>query len=183
MGIEIKKIWSVLLALAMFAGSGILTYGAGSPAQTLNLPDEGSYASAEDEDVPDVTARVARISFISGDAQIKRSGNEDWETANLNLPVVEGDEITTGSNSRIEIQFDNYQHLRLAGNSFLKIINLKDDGIAVSLSLGTLSLRITQFDKDKAYFEIDVPKTTVAVQKAGEYRIDARSGRRSGNSR
>jgi hypothetical protein len=50
---------------------------------------------------------------------------------------------------------------------------LQDAGIALSLSQGTMSVRLSQFDKDKTYFEIDAPKTTVAIQKAGRYRIDA----------
>ena len=105
--------------------------------------------------------------------QVKRSEGEDWEKAGLNLPIVEGDEITTGGDSRVEIQFDNYQYLRLDENSYLKMAVLRDEGIALSLSLGTLNLRVNRFDKDRSYFEIDAPKTTIAVQKTGQYRIDA----------
>ena len=39
----------------------------------------------EDEE-PEVKDRVARISFITGDVQIKRSDNDQWEKAVLNLP-------------------------------------------------------------------------------------------------
>ena len=144
-----------------------------SPAQTVNLPDATSANIVEDDDVPDVTARVARISFIKGDVQIKRADSDDWERATLNLPIVEGDEITTAENSRLEIQFNSYSHLRLAENAYLKVIKLKDDGIALSLPQGTLSLRVNDFDKTRSYFEMDAPGTTVAVQHSGTYRLDA----------
>ncbi len=167
-----RLIGPFILALAFLVLSRVFIFGA-TPAQTLNLPDEQSGYTIENDDVPDVTARVARISFLKGDAQIRRADGGDWERATMNLPVVEGDEITTSGGSRLEIQFDNNQHLRLAENTYLKIVQLKDEGIALSLSLGTMSVTIKRFDKDKSFFEVDAPKTTIAVQKAGIYRIDA----------
>lgn len=166
-------------AAARILGTGIFAIfifaamGEAAPARILNLPESGAYVLDDEAEDQDVTARVARISFLRGDVQIRRSGVDEWEKATLNLPVVEGDEILTETGARIEIQFDTHKHLRLAENSFLKIAGLKDDGIAVSLSLGTLNLRITSFDRDKTYFEIDAPKTTIAVQRAGTYRVDA----------
>ena len=106
----------------------------------MNLPDLRNYTVVDDdEDSPEVKDRVARISFIRGDVRIRRADQDEWEKGTLNLPVVEGDEIATDGNARIEIQFDKNQHLRLAENSFLKIVNLRDEGIAVSLSKGTLN--------------------------------------------
>jgi hypothetical protein len=164
----------MFIVIALASGGAIFSFGAGSPAQSINLPDPSAgNVMLEDPDVPDVIARVARISFIRGYAQVKRADGDDWETATLNLPLVEGDEIATGLDSRIEIQFDNAQFIRLAENSYIKITVLKDEGTALSLSLGTLSLTVTQFDKDRSYFEIDAPKTTIAIQKTGQYRIDA----------
>ena len=152
--------------------AGLPAFAAASVAQTVNLPDSANY-QINDDDEPEVTARVARISFISGAARIRRSGVEEWESATLNLPLVAGDEITTDGASKIEIQIDKNKHLRLSENSYLKIVTLRDDNIAVSLSLGTLTLRITSFNKDREFFEIDAPKTTIAIQRAGAYRVDA----------
>lgn len=164
----------LVLALLLLLGGGAgVVKGVGSPAQTLNLPEGEAGAVVDDESVPEVTARVARISFINGDAKVRRAGVEEWENATLNLSIVEGDEIVTETGGRVEIQFDKYQHLRLAESSYLKVVTLRDEGIAASLSVGTLSLRITSFNKERTYFEIDAPKTTLAVQRAGAYRVDA----------
>lgn len=126
-----------------------------------------------DDETPGVTARVSRISFIRGDVQIKREGSPDWEKAVLNLPIVEGDEITTDSGGRLEIQLNSYSHIRIAENSYLKVVGLKEGAVALSLPEGSMNIRLTAFDKDSAFFEVDPPKTTVAIQKAGMYRIDA----------
>ncbi|HEX5602864.1 MAG TPA: hypothetical protein VFX63_09950, partial [Pyrinomonadaceae bacterium] len=60
-----------------------------------------------DADDYDVKARVARISLIGGDVNLRRAGNKDWESARVNYPLVEGDTITTGKGSQIEIQIDS----------------------------------------------------------------------------
>ena len=132
-----------------------------------------AFGNVSDDETPEVTARVARISFLRGDVQIRHADSQDWERATNNLPIVEGDEIAVSSNSRLEIQFDSRSFLRLAENAYLKVTTLRDEGIALSLPNGSLSLRVLEFSKDRGYFEIDAPNTTVSVQKAGIYRIDA----------
>lgn len=131
-----------------------------------------SFGYVIDDDVPDVTGRVARISYIVGEAQIRRLNATEWEKAVLNLPLVEGDEIATSAGARLEIQFDSRTFLRVQENSVLKFTTLKDEGVAVSLPEGAVSLRLTDFDKDRTFFEIDIPNTTIAVQRSGLYRID-----------
>ena len=130
-----------------------------------------------DDYTPEVTARVVRVSFIRGDVQIRRLGEDgakaDWERAALNLPIVEGDELATGANTVVEIQLDSSNHIRLWENSYLKFTTLRDEGIAVSLSQGTMNFRARFFDKNKSYFEIDAPSTTMSIERAGMYRIDA----------
>ncbi len=154
MGSAKKVFWSIFLGLTLLCGV------------TLSVDDD------EDE-TPGVTARVSRISFIRGDVQIKREGSQDWEKAILNLPIVEGDEITTGIGARVEIQLNITSHIRITENSYLKFSGLKEGAVVLSLSEGSLNVRLTEFNKDAAYFEIDAPKTTIAIQKAGMYRIDA----------
>ncbi len=132
-----------------------------------------AFGNVSDDETPEITARVARISFLRGDIQIRHADSQNWERATNNLPIVEGDEIAADSNTRLEIQFDSRNYLRLSANSYLKVTTLRDEGIALSLPNGSLSLRVLEFNKDRGYFEIDAPNTTVSVQKAGIYRIDA----------
>lgn len=164
-------------AKIFWLGTLMLTAGipsfAGTAAQTLNLPESEANYVLDDDDEPEVTARVARVSFLSGDAKIRRSGAEEWETVTMNLPVVEGDEIATEAWSKVELQFGKEQHLRLNGNSYLKLVTLRDEGVAVSLTLGTMNLRFKSFDKNRSSFEIDAPRSTIAIQRSGTYRIDA----------
>ncbi|HKY30223.1 MAG TPA: FecR domain-containing protein, partial [Pyrinomonadaceae bacterium] len=137
-------------------------------------------ALAQDDDAEDydVKARVVRMSLITGEVSLKRNGNTDWERARVNFPLVEGDTVATGRDSRLEIQVDARNFVRLGPNSMLRVATLRDEGIALSVVEGTASVRLAKFDRDKEYFEVDAPKVTLAAEKKGLYRIDvSRDGR------
>jgi hypothetical protein len=123
-------------------------------------------ARAFDDDEPDdydVKARVVRISLIGGEVNLKRVGNTDWERARLNFPLVEGDTIATDADSRLEIQIDARNFVRLGPSSALKILTLRDEGIALGVFEGTAVIRLARFDRQKEYFEIDAPHSTLAA--------------------
>jgi hypothetical protein len=167
-----KMFW--LAAVCLLASNAVVLAGGRTPAQRLNLPESFVQATdGDEEEKPDVTARVARISFIRGEVKIKRVGNDEWEKAVLNLPLIEGDQVVTGSDGRLELQFNNYAHLRLDHDASLQFTVLNDEGVALSLSQGSMNLRITDLEKARGYFEVDAPKTTIAIEKSGSYRVDA----------
>src|SRR4030095_9262481 len=80
----------------------------------LCLITPAARAFDDEADEYDVNARVVRISLISGEVNLKRKGNSDWERARLNYPLVEGDTVATDRESRVEIQFDARNFVRLA---------------------------------------------------------------------
>src|ERR1044072_6414452 len=100
-------------------------------------------------------ARVLRVSLTKGEVSILRAGESEWERARLNTPLVEGDTLSTGRDSRLEIQADSRNFIRVGPGSVLKVVTLRDEGIALSLSEGTATIRLARFDKDKAHFEVD----------------------------
>lgn len=130
-------------------------------------------AEEDDYDDYDVSARVARISLLKGEVSLRRAGNQTWEQARLNLPLVEGDTLSTERDARVEIQIDARNFVRVGGDSVIRVVTLRDEGIALSLSEGVVTLRLANFDKDKEYFEIDAPRTTFAAERRGLYRLDA----------
>ncbi len=132
----------------------------------------------EEAETYDEQARVVRISLIKGEITLKRQGNTDWERARLNFPLLEGDTVATDRESQLEIQIDARNFVRLGSNSMLRIVTLRDEGIALSVIEGTASLRLAKFDRDREYFEIDAPQSTLAAEQKGVYRVDvARAGR------
>jgi hypothetical protein len=123
-------------------------------------------------DYREITARVARISLLRGNVSLRRAGNDAWEEATINLPLVEGDRLATARDARLEIQIDARNFVRVGKDSVLQVVTLRDEGIALSLAEGTATLRLARFERDREYFEIDAPKTTVAAETRGLYRLD-----------
>src|SRR5215216_5261306 len=125
-----------------------------------------------EDDEYEERARVLRVSLLKGEVSLKRAGNDEWEDARLNAPLVEGDVLATGRDARLEIQADARNFVRVGPDSVIRIVTLRDEGIALSLSEGTATFRLAQFDKEKGYFELDAPGTTVAAERVGQYRVD-----------
>jgi Family of unknown function (DUF6600)/FecR protein len=132
--------------------------------------DDGEYT----EDY-EAEAGVARISLVRGDVSLKRNGDDSWESATLNTALVEGDTMATGRDAYLEIQIDSRNFVRLGGSSVLRLAALRDDGVALSLTEGVASVRLASFDKEHEYFEVDAPRTTLAAEQTGLYRLDVGS--------
>src|SRR5215217_6633641 len=148
----------------LFLLSAVLLFGTAARADDDTVND--------DDDEYEERARVMRISLLKGEVSLKRAGNDEWEDARLNAPLVEGDVLATGRDSRLEIQADARNHVRVGPDSVIRIVTLRDEGIALSLSEGTATFRLSHFDKAKEYFELDAPGTTVAAERVGQYRVD-----------
>ena len=112
---------------------------------------------------------MVAVSLIRGHVICVR-GNKNWEKL-LEPPLVEG-AASRGRNARLEIQIDARNFVRLGEYATLDIVTLREEGVALSLPEGTATLRLARFDKDREYFEVDAPKTTLAAEQTGSYRLD-----------
>jgi hypothetical protein len=96
---------------------------------------------AQDQGQTEPRSSVARVSLIHGDVSTQRGDSGDWATAALNQPVVSSDKVSTGVNSRAEVQLDHGNILRLGDNTEAGIANLTRTQIQIQLAHG---LRSTQ---------------------------------------
>ncbi len=174
---------SRLRAAALFLLLTLLAVNINVRAQDAQQNDTARGQDARDtqDDEPDdydVKARVVRVSLMIGEVNLKRNGSKEWELVRLNYPLVEGDTVATGKDSRVEIQLDARNFIRLAPGAVMRIVTLRDEGTAWSVVEGTVTVRLAKFDRSREYFELDAPRTTLAIEKNGLYRIDVpREGR------
>ena len=105
----------------------------------------------------DVLPGVARVSVIGvrGDVSIQRGDSGDWAASALNQPVVAGDKVSTGADSRAEVQLDYANILRLADNSLATIANLTNHEIQVQIGQGLADYAVLK--GSEANVEIDTP--------------------------
>lgn len=116
---------------------------------------------------------VARVSLIRGDVSMQRGDSGDWVAATLNTPLVYGDTISTGPDSRAEVQLDFANVLRLDSNTTVKIAALNRDHIQVQVAQGLANFDVVY--QDNAQAEIDTPSVAVHPLGNGSYRIEVDS--------
>ena len=106
---------------------------------------------------------VARVSLIHGDVSTQRGDSGDTAAAALNAPVVTGDKISTGDNSRAELQLDFANILRLDARSQANLASLTDKEIQVQISQGAATY--TAFKTSEIRPEVDTTNLSVRPAK------------------
>jgi hypothetical protein len=128
----------------------------------------------------DIPPGVARISLIQGDVSV-RGDTDDWAAAALNQPLVGGDRISTGDGSKVELQLDHSNILRLGNNAHAKIATLERTQIErtqierarIQVQIGQGLAYYTVFKDSEAEVEIDTPNAAIRpTSNEGVYRIE-----------
>lgn len=168
-----KKIWIFLMAVIFLAAMAVSSVN----AQDQPAPDQQAQdQQAPDQQAPDSSAQdasaqpgVARISQIDGSASTQRGDTGDWVAATVNTPVMPGDRVSTGANSRASVQLDYANILRLASDASAKVATLNRGQIQVQVGQGLVTYNVLKGSEAAA--EIDTPNVAIHPQGEGEYRI------------
>jgi hypothetical protein len=102
---------------------------------------------------------AARISFIHGDLSTQHSDSSEWVAATLNTPVVTGDRVSTGKNSRGEIELDHANILRLSDESSANIATLTRTQIQLQVGQGLVNYDVLRGSEADA--EIQTPNVAI----------------------
>lgn len=93
---------------------------------------------------------IVRISYLEGDVRIARAVKNDgggknatWETAVMNLPLEPGDNLVTGKDGRVEIEFEDDSTIYLAENSALSFEDLRSTSGVPHTELALVSGAVT----------------------------------------
>jgi hypothetical protein len=116
---------------------------------------------------------VARLSLIQGDAATQRGDSAQWAAAVVNTPVVSGDNVSTGDQSRAELQLDYADLLRMDQHTQLKVADLANNHLQIQLADGLIDFSILR--GAQANVEVDTPNMSVQPTGEGEYRIEVAS--------
>jgi hypothetical protein len=143
---------------------------------TVLLCAAGALQAQTTDGAGDPPDRVARLSYVQGDVGLLPSGAQEWGEAGLNRPLTSGDKLSSGTDSRAELELDGAA-LRLDGQTDVGVLQLDDRLAQLELTQGTLNLTVRQLDDGQSY-EIDTPTVALVVDHPGSYRVDVeRDGR------
>lgn len=114
--------------------------------------------------------RVARIAYLAGEVSFAPAGEESWHAAQLNRPLVAGDQLWTSRASRIELELGGVV-FRLDEGSHFEFLSLNDQFVQAQLSEGKVNLRIDHVLAEQVY-EVATPTLAFVTAAPGEFRLD-----------
>src|ERR1035438_5188016 len=117
----------------------------------------------------DPPSRVARLNYMSGTVSFRPGSVDEWTAATINYPLYNGDHLWADRDARTELHVGSTA-LRMGSETALAILNLDDRMVQLSLTGGTLHIRLRALG-DGESFEVDTPNAAVTLLRAGEYRF------------
>ena len=118
----------------------------------------------------DPPSRIARLAYISGPVSLAPAGENNWEYASLNRPLIPGDRLWVEPGARDELQVGGAA-LRMDGNTMVTLLNMDDRVTQLQLSQGRLNVRVRKL-RPNDVFEIDTPNLALSIRQPGDYRIE-----------
>jgi hypothetical protein len=116
----------------------------------------------------DSHARIVRISYAEGTVQL------NGQNVTPNMPVTEGNGLTTGADSYAEVEFEDGSTLRLAPNTNITVAQLArlSTGEALTmLALDDGEIEVTVSPAAAGQFAMDVRNKNIRIAKAGRFRL------------
>jgi hypothetical protein len=118
---------------------------------------------------------VGTLASVLGVVQVQRPGSETWEQVQVGAPVLEGEQIRTGSRSAARIVFDEGSVVEMGASTLLKATRLALAPVGkrylslVSLLEGKLHVLVgEQYGVEGSHFEVETP-AAVASSRAGQF--------------
>ena len=121
--------------------------------------------------------RLARFSYLSGGVTWRGDDAGEWSSANINLPMRQGAQISVAKGGRAEIQFDDGTLLRLGSSSVATLQTLYSDSegefTEIKMTDGIAALRIKH---DRSIYQVDTPLVSLKASGPAKIRVGVGDG-------
>lgn len=147
------------------------------PGEPTPLPTPKETRPAKEEPAKDeillgmkVRANKGVVTYLDGQAQVKKSEGPQWSPARPNHILYEKDQIKVLAKSRAELILDNQSVMRLSENTLLTIHKLEEEPATLKettgmgLSLGRLWTRTAKLFNPASRLEVRTPTAIAGVQ-------------------
>ena len=113
---------------------------------------------------------VARISDVQGSVAVQRGDSNQPVAAGVNAPILGADYITTGDNSRAQVDLDGASSVRLGSGVQMRFSDLDPGNRHMQLAQGSVDLRA--FRGNDLATQIDTPSISVRPHDPGSTRVN-----------
>jgi hypothetical protein len=116
-----------------------------------------------------MSAQTAKVKFVIGKVEVKHKGETNWLTVRRSTKLLQGDQIKTAFESRLEIETPDKTIIRLKENSILdlnmiKTVGKKETANKVKLWGGSLWAKFTKLFSDEEENTISTPTAVAAIR-------------------
>jgi len=111
----------------------------------------------------------ARLTAVTGDVVVHPADGGEEVAGEADMPLEEGDRVTTSAGSTAELSLDGRSLISLAENSDFKLENTRKDASIFSLSLGSLLAKIEKLGENR--LSVRTPASVAAVR-GTEFGVD-----------
>jgi hypothetical protein len=121
----------------------------------------------------DSQARIVRLSDVHGSVELDKNTGSGFEKAFVNLPIIQGSELRTGTTGRAEIEFEDGSSMRLAPNTTLQFnkLSLSDSGQRLSeINLVEGMAYVNWLGKDQ--ISLNFSREKISLDRAAHFRLD-----------
>ena len=141
------------------------------PLAAVALAQGANEYGEEPEQQANVVQTVARVAYLDGGASFARGDEpDDWQAADVNVPMTLGDRIYTNDHSRMELQVHGGDTIWAGAHTDLAALNLTEDTKQFAVKSGVATFRVRQMDANDVW-EVDTPNAAVNFESAGDYRV------------
>ena len=124
----------------------------------------------------DPPGRVGRLADLNGQVWFQAQDSKEWEAAQRNRPLTNGDRISTDANANAELTIGSAS-LRLDSGTAIDILQIDDEHIDLQLLNGSVYMRV-QSQETARELGLNTAEGRFQIERAGRYlldRIDASS--------
>jgi len=119
---------------------------------------------------PSSTLGDLRISFLSGDVQVRTGDTSEWVPASINMPLLDGDSVWVPEGARAALQMRDGTYVRLDEKSSMDILTLGGDSSQFYLSIGHAYVNFRGLQK--SLLQMDTPVSSSRAYEKSVFRID-----------
>jgi len=168
----VRRATAVSLVILLLLGSAPAIGHAQAP------PPPGAPVAAAAPSADSIGATPPRLAYAQGPVSFWRPGAADWAPAQVNTPLVPGDELYTGHEGLLELQVGGRAYVRAWGDTQLGLPNQEPDFLQLKITTGHATLDLRTVEPGRSV-EIDTPHAAFAIDSPGYYRVDVTPERTS----
>jgi hypothetical protein len=111
-----------------------------------------------------------RLAYVDGEVLFWRPGEGDWEKAQINMPLAEGDALAARE-GKIELQIGAKSFLRAADGTQLRLESIEPGFTRFQMTSGYAVVDLRELRRGVTV-QLDTPNGTITLGQDGYYRVD-----------